>query len=98
MLDCIVTMDKIMMSYHSLETKKQSKQRIPKGQPGSLKGQVHISQTKQMIMGFFDSWGLIYLHIIPRGTATYTIKAFGKFLEHLKKKRPAMVQQQWWFH
>jgi hypothetical protein len=37
------------------------------------------------------------MHIVPRGTAinaTYTIKALGKFLEHFKKKRPAMAQQQ----
>jgi hypothetical protein len=43
----------------------------------------------------FDSKGLMYTHIVPRGTsinATYTLKALGKFLVHLKKKRPEMVQ------
>ncbi len=39
------------------------------------------------------------MHIIPRGTinATYIIKTLGQFLEHFKKKRPAMAHQQWWF-
>jgi histone-lysine N-methyltransferase SETMAR len=101
MLDCIVTMDETMVSYHTPETKKQSKQWIPKGQPGPLKAWVHASRTKQMVVAFFDSRGLIYTHIVPRGAsinATYTIKVLGKFLEHFKKKRPAMAQQQWWFH
>jgi hypothetical protein len=51
-----------------------------------------------MIMVFFDSWELIYMLIVPRGAAiitTYTIKALCKFMEHFKKKRPTMAQQQW---
>ncbi len=38
--------------------------------------------------GVFDSRGLIYTHIIPRGAsinAAYTIKVLGTFLEHFKK-------------
>ncbi len=49
-------------------------------------------------MAIFDYWSLIYMHIVPRGAAInaiYTIKALGKFLEHFKKKRPTMAQQQW---
>jgi hypothetical protein len=38
-LDCIVTVDEIVTSYHASETKqKQNKQWILKGQPGPLKG------------------------------------------------------------
>ncbi len=99
MLDAIVTMDKTMD--HTPETKKQSKQWIPRGQPGPLKARVHASRTKQMVVAFFDSRGMIYTHIIPRGASinsTYTIKVLGTFLEHFKKKRPAMAAQQWWFH
>ncbi len=43
----------------------------------------------------------LYAHRVLRGTAintTYTIKALCKFLQHSKKKRPAMAQQQWWLH
>ncbi len=100
MLDCIVTMDKTMVSYHTPETKKQSKQWIPKDQPGPIKARVHASRTKQMVMTFFLLTGPHHI-VTSRGTAlnaTYTIKALGKFLEHFKKKTLAMAQQQWWFH
>jgi hypothetical protein len=58
---------------------------------------VHASQKKQMLLAFFDSKCLIYTHIVPRSAsinANYIIKALGKFLVHLKKKRPEMVQQE----
>jgi histone-lysine N-methyltransferase SETMAR len=65
MLDNIVTMDETMVSYHMLETKKQSKQWIAKGKPGPIKARVQASRL---------------------------------FMKQLKKKWPAMVAQQWWFH
>jgi hypothetical protein len=36
MLDCSVTIDKTMVSYHTHGTKKRSKQWIEKGQPGPI--------------------------------------------------------------
>jgi hypothetical protein len=91
-------MDETMVSYHMPEMKKQSKQWIPRGQPGPLKARVHSSRTKQMVMAFFNLRAMIYTHIVPRPIiAAYTIKVLGTFLEHFKKKRPAMAQQQWWF-
>jgi hypothetical protein len=84
MLDVIVTMDETMVSYHTSEMKKQSKQWIPWGQPGPLKARVHVSLTKQMVMAFFDSHGMTYTHVIPRGAsinAAYTIKVLVTFLE-----------------
>ena len=91
MLDDIVNMDKTMVSYHTPETKKQSKQWIKKGQPGPVKVRVHASCTKQMLLVFFDSEGLIYAHIVPKGAAinaNYILVVLGKFLEHLRRKRP----------
>jgi histone-lysine N-methyltransferase SETMAR len=101
MLDNIVTMDETMVCYHTPQTKKQSKQWIKKGQPGPIKARVHASRTKQMVMAFFDSKGLVYTHIVPRGAtinAIYTVKVLGIFMKNLKKKRPAMLQQEWFFH
>jgi hypothetical protein len=100
MLDMIVMMDEMIVSYHMPEMKKASKQWIKKGLPGPIKAKVHASRTKQMLLAFFTSKGLIYTHIIPRGStinANYILKAMGKFLVHLKKKRPEMVQQEWFF-
>ncbi len=101
MLDNIVTMDETMVSYHTPETKKQSKQWMAKGKPGPIKARIQASRTKQMILAFFDNKGLVYSHIIPRGVpinADYIVKVLGLFMKQLKKKRPAMVAQQWWFH
>jgi hypothetical protein len=47
MLDQIITMDKTMVSYHTPQTKRQSKQWIEKGKPGPIKAKVYASQTKQ---------------------------------------------------
>jgi hypothetical protein len=66
------------------------------GQPDQNKAKVHASQTKLMLLAFFSSTGLIYLHIIPRDSTVnvaYIVKAVGIFIEHLKKKRPILVEQ-----
>jgi hypothetical protein len=51
---------------------------VKKGQPGPIKAKVHASRTKQMLLAFFDSKGLIYSHIVPKGSAVngnYIVKA-----------------------
>ncbi len=101
MLQNIVTMDETIVSYHTPETKKQSRQWIEKGKPGPIKAGVHASRTKQMVMAFFDCKGLIYTHIVPGGdkvNAIYIVKVLGTFMKHLRKKRPEMVSQDWFFH
>jgi DNA-binding transcriptional regulator YhcF (GntR family) len=47
-LNNIVTMDESAVSFHTPETKRQSKQWVKKGQPGPLKAKVHASRSKQM--------------------------------------------------
>ncbi len=87
MLDNIVTMDETMVSYHTPETKKQSKQWIAKGKPGPIKARVQESRTKQMILAFFDNKGLVYSHIVARGVpinAGYIVKVLGLFMKQLK--------------
>ncbi len=58
-LDNIVTMDKSAVSFHTPETKQQSMQWLPKGQPEPVKIKVHTTRTKQMVLAFFHSKGLI---------------------------------------
>ena len=62
MLDCIVTIDETMVAYHTPETKRQSMQWLPKGQPGPIKAKVQASRTKQMVLAFFDNKDLIYVY------------------------------------
>ncbi len=49
-----------------------------------------------MLLAFFDSKGLVYSQIIPRGStvnAPYIVKVLDVFLRHLRKKRPVLVEQ-----
>ncbi len=59
------------------------------------------SCTKQVLVAFFDNKGLVYTHIVPRGVtinANYTIIVLGKFMKHLRIKRPEMVEQELFLH
>jgi hypothetical protein len=79
------------VSFYRPETKQQSKQWLPKGQPGPIKAKVQASRTKQMVLAFFDSKGIIYTNYMPRGTmvnANYIVEALGKFLKIFRKKGP----------
>ncbi len=101
LLDNIVTMDKSAVSFHTPETKQQSMQWLPKGQPGPVKAKVHATRTKQMVLAFLNSKGLIYTNYVPKGTtvsANYIVEALGTFLKILRKKRPQMVAGDWLFH
>jgi hypothetical protein len=94
MFDQIVTMDESAVSFHMPRTKQQSKQWLEKRTPGPIKGKVQASRTKQMVLAFFDSKGLIYTNYVPTGTmvnAKYIVDALGKFLKVFKQKRPEMV-------
>jgi hypothetical protein len=54
-----------------------------------------------MLLTFFDSKGLNYSHIIPRGStinAAYIVEVLNFFMKHLRKKRPVLVEQGWFFH
>jgi histone-lysine N-methyltransferase SETMAR len=100
-LDNVVTMDESAVSFHTPETKRQSMQWLPKGQPGPIKAKVHATRTKQMVLCFFDSKGLIYTNYVPRGTtvnANYIVEALGKFMRIFKEKRPITAQQDWFLH
>jgi AraC-like DNA-binding protein len=66
-LNNIVTMDESAVSFHTPETKQQSKQWVKKGQPGPIKARVHATRSKQMVLVFFDSQGVIYTDYVPKG-------------------------------
>ena len=53
LLNKIVTMDESAVSFHTPETKAQSKQWLPKGAPGQIKARVHASRKKT------DDFGLL---------------------------------------
>jgi histone-lysine N-methyltransferase SETMAR len=100
-LENIVTMDESAVSFHTPETKQQSKQWLKKGEPGPIKAKVHATRAKQMVLAFFDAKGLIYTNYVPKGTtvnANYIVEALGTFLKVLRKKRPVMAAGEWFLH
>jgi hypothetical protein len=101
MLDSIVTMDESAVSFHTPESKMQSKQWTKKGQSGPIKAKVHATRSKQMVLAFLDNEGLIYTNYVPKGqtaNANYIVEALSKFLATFKKKRPNMAAREWFFH
>ena len=100
-LKTVVTMDETMVSQHTPETKKQSKRWVKKGQPGPLKARMQASRVKHMVMAFFDSAGLIYTHIVPKGNTVngaYIVKVLGLFMRKMRQKRPHLVENGFIFH
>jgi hypothetical protein len=84
-----------------LRLKNQSLQWVKKGQQGTFKGKDLCQLDQADAVGIFDSKGLVYSHIIPKGSAVngkYIVNALGNFLKQMKNQRPVMVEQEWWFH
>ena len=100
-LDKIITMDESAVAYHTPETKEQSKQWLKKGTPSPVKARSQATRTKQMVLAFFDSKGLIYTNIVPRGqtvNADYIITALQLFWGRLRLKRPDHFKNGFIFH
>jgi hypothetical protein len=92
--DRIITMDKSAVSFHTSETKRQSKQRAKKGQEGPASSKVKASRTTMMTPVFLNSKGVIYTYHIPRGAtnnAVYIRTALCIFVNVVKKRRMDMA-------
>ncbi len=86
MLENIVTMDESAVSFHTPETKQQSKQWLKKDEPGPIKAKIHATRAKHMVLAFFDAKGLIYMNYgyMPSETtvnARYIVEALLKLVE-----------------
>ena len=101
LLDRIVTMDESAVSFHTPETKQQSKQWLPKVTPGLMKARVHASRRKQMILAFFDNQGMIYTNYVTPGStvnADYIVDVLGRFLKSFKLRQPEKATGCWILH
>ena len=90
-------MDKFAVSFHTPETKNESKHWLPKGQPGPLKERTQVSRKKQMVFSFFDAAGIIYQHYASLGAklnAVYLTNGMGKFLRTFRSKRPLQAKKK----
>ena len=89
-LDNIVTRDELVGSFHTPETKQQSKQWLKRGISGPIKAKVSTSRTKLMMKAFDDSKGLIYKNYAPRRTmvsANCNMEALGRCMKVFNKNR-----------
>ena len=80
-------------SFHTPETKQQSRQWLKRGTSGPIKAKVSTSRTKLMMQAFDDSKGLIHKNNVPRRTmvsANCNMEALGRCMKIFKKNRPVM--------
>ena len=95
-LDSIVTVDESWMHHFELETKFQSSVWKHTDSPPPKKAIVKNSAGKVMHMVFFDRYGLVYDHAVPRKTTVtssyYSTVLKSSLLRHLRMKRPEKLK------
>ena len=84
------------------ETKRQSSQRKHAGSPRPKKARSSKPTHKLLMIPFFDSTGMIYMHWVPTGRTVnkeYYVEVLREFWKRFLGKRPALFKSaQWNFH
>ena len=84
------------------ETKRQSSQWKHAGSPILKKARLSKSTHKLLMIPFFDSTNMIYMHWIPTGQTVnkdYYVEVLREFRKSFCRKRPALFKSgQWHFH
>ena len=101
-LDALVTCDESWIYCYDPETKRQSSQWKHAGSPRPKKARQSKSTQKLMMIPFFDSMGIIYIHWVPTGITVnkeYYIEVLREFRKTFRRKRPELFESgQWHFH
>ena len=96
-LDALVTSDESWIYCYDPETKRQSFQWKHAGSSRQSK-----STDKLLIIFFFDSTGMVYMHWVPTGQIVnkeYYVEVLREFRKRFRQKRPALFKSgQWHFH
>ena len=84
------------------ETKRQSSQWKHAGSPRPKKARQSKSTHKPLMIPFFDSTDMIYMHWVPTGQTVnkeYYVEVLREFRKRFLGKRPALFKSgQWHFH
>ena len=100
-LDALVTCDESWIYYYEPEIKRQSSQWKHAGSPRPKKARQSKSTHKPLMIPFFDSTGMIYMHWVPIGQTVnkeYYIEVLREFRKRFRRKRPALFKSgQWHF-
>ena len=89
-LDALVTCDESWIYCYDPETKRQSSQWKHAGSPRPKK-----ARQKLMMILFFDSMGIIYIHWVPTGITVnkeYYIEVLREFRKRFHRKRPELFE------
>ena len=101
-LDALVTCDKSWICCYDSETKRQISQWKHAGSPRPKKARQRKSTHKLLMIPFFDSTGMIYMHWIPTEQTVnkeYYVEVLREFRKRFRWKRPALFKSgQWHFH
>ena len=101
-LDALVTCNESWIYCYDPETKRQSSQWKHAGSPRPKKARQSKSTQKLMMIPFFDSMGLIYIHWVPTEITVnkeYYIEVLREFRKRFRRKRPELFESgQWHFH
>ena len=94
-LDALVTCDESWIYCYDPETKRQSSQWKHAGSPTPKKARQCKSTQKLLMILFFDSTGMIYMHWVPTGQTVnkeYYVEVLREFRKRFRWKRPATLQ------
>ena len=84
------------------KTKRQSSQWKHAGSPRPKKARLSKSTHKLLMIPFFDSTGMIYVHWVHTGQTVnkeYYVQVLREFRKIFRRKRPALFKSsQWHFH
>ena len=101
-LDVLVTSDKSWIYCYDPEIKRQSSQWKHAGSPRPKKARQSKSTHKHLMIPFFDSTDMIYMHWVPIGQTVnkeYYVEVLREFRKRFRQKRPALFKSgQCHFH
>ena len=92
-LEALVTCDESWIYCYDPESKRQSFQWKHAGSPRPKKARQSKSTQKLMMIPFFDSKGMIYLHWVPSGQTVnkeYYVEVLREFRKRFRRKRPVL--------
>ena len=100
-LDALVTCNESWIYCYDPETKRQSSQWKHAGSPRPKKARQSKSTHKLLMISFFDSTDMIYMHWVPTGQTVnkeYYVEVLREFRKRFRWKRPVLFKLgQWHF-
>ena len=101
-LDAQMTCDESWIYCYDPGTKRQSSQWKHTGSPRPKKARQRKSTHKLLMIPFFDSTGIIYMHWVSTGQTInkeYYVEVLRELRKRFDRKRPALFKSgQWHFH